>query len=249
MFFLIQDVREDHPMYLDIIILRDLIKSSQHQYELVTTKMLELLVEHVRFEPDSIPIGDLEFVQTYLELYQGIKRLNPIEVPEMLRRPIFLKRNYEFRYGYELPKSGSYFIKDVIELKSFVYTGDIKDIQDRINREHLYLISDIIDIKSEYRVFIIDGKIHSINYYNGDPCILPDVELIKNANSFYSIQPDYPNSYSMDVAVTPKGTCILECHILFSCGLYTTLLGYNFLYGYQHAMQYTKKYNTEIKRQ
>jgi hypothetical protein len=243
--FLIQEVDEGHPMYLDITILRDLIRTSHHEYTDMSMNLLKNLNHKVGLS-GFVPIGDLEFVQYYLKEYCGIDKLNPIDVPDMLRRKIFLKRNYDFKYGYDLPTTGSYFIKDVSELKKFTHIGNIEDIQDEIIKDHLYQISDIIDIKSEYRVFIIDGKIHSINYYNGDPCVLPDVTLIQNANAFYALQPDYPKSYSMDVAVTSKGTCILECHVLFSCGLYTTLLGYNFLQGYQHAMEYTMRYNTEI---
>ena len=49
----------------------------------------------------------------------------------------------------------------------------------------------------------------------------------------------------MDVMVTDKGTCITEIHILLSCGIYQTVLGRNFLFGYDDAMKYLEKYNTE----
>lgn len=232
-------------MYLDMVILKDLIKGSRHQYMEITMNMLNEFIGTVEL-PDGIPIGDLEFVQRYLSAYKNIPQLNPIEVPSMMRRPIFLKRSYDLKHGYELPETGDYFIKDVTGLKLMTHIGNIADIKNDIIPDHLYILSDIIDIEAEYRCFFIDGRLHSINYYNGNPCKLPDVQTITSANACYSIQNDYPKSYCMDVAVTPKGTCILECHILFSCGLYTTLLGYNFLYGYQDAMRYTLEHNTRI---
>jgi hypothetical protein len=87
-----------------------------------------------------------------------------------------------------------------------------------------------MDIHAEFRVYIIDGEIVSIENYNGDPLVFPDINLIKKANLIYSIQKDYPRSYSMDVMVTDRGTSIIEIHNFTSLGLYSTIWGTNLLY-------------------
>lgn len=194
---------------------------------------------------DPIPLGSINFTQEVLKLFYGIDKMNPIEIPPILRTDEFLKRGYKIVPFKDIP-NGRYFIKDVSQLKSFSGIIDTSDLSE-LNKNHLFQVSEILNIKAEYRVYIINGQIYAIAYYNGEPWIFPDVSIINKANCLYSLQKDYPKSYTMDVAVTDKGTCILECHVLLACGIYTTIVGKNFLNGYYHAMEYLKKYNTELR--
>ena len=114
------------------------------------------------------------------------------------------------------------------------------------SKEHLYQVSEILNVQSEYRVYIIDGEIENVCNYNGDPLVLPDVNFIKKANAIYSIQPDYPKSYTIDVMVSDKGTSIMEIHPFISVGLYSTLWGSNLLQAYIDGINYVRKYNTKI---
>ena len=198
---------------------------------------------------DAIPIGSIEFVQTWLKKVHNIDRINPIEIPFILRKNEFLKRDYKIVSYDEIPKSGSFFIKDVSQLKGFSYNGNIAHIYDElesIDKSHLFQISEMVDIKSEYRVYIINGKIETISHYDGNPMILPDVELINKANIMWSLQKDYPKSCTIDVMVTDKGTSIIECHPFISVGLYSTLWGANLLEAYKDGINYVLKYNTKI---
>ena len=116
-----------------------------------------------------------------------------------------------------------------------------------LKKDHLYQVSELIPIQSEYRIFVLSNEIYSVGNYDGDVKLFPDMKLIQKAVNMWSIQKDCPKSYSMDVAVTPFGTALLECHILFSTGIYNTVLGTNFLYGYQDAKNYLLDFNTPIK--
>ena len=115
-----------------------------------------------------------------------------------------------------------------------------------LNSTHLYEVSEHVNILSEYRIFVLDNEIYSINNYGGDVCLFSDIPLIKKAIMLWSFQPNCPKSYSLDVAITPRGTMILECHILFSTGIYSTVNGTKLLYGYRDAKDYLLKYNTPI---
>lgn len=213
----------------------------------------------VKFE-NAIPIGTIDFVSTWLKIFKGIERENAIEIPPILRTDEFLKRKYSIRKASEIPKTGRYFIKDATQLKVFSYDGDLEyflfdeifdppknemDTTLRLDPNHLYQVSEIVKILSEYRVYIISGKIVSIEFYNGEPTILPDVELIKKANMLYSTQPDYPKSYSLDVMVTPRGTAITEIHNFTSLGLYSTIWGTDLLYAYRDGIDYLINHNTQ----
>ena len=211
-----------------------------------------------KFE-NAIPIGSIEFVSTWLKIFKGIEQENAIEIPPILRTDEFLKRKYSIRKANEIPKSGKYFIKDATQLKVFSYDGNLEyflfdeifdppknelDTTLKLNPNHLYQVSEVVKILSEYRVYIISGEIVSIEFYNGNPTIFPDIELIKKANNLYSTQYDYPKSYSLDVMVTPKGTAITEIHNFTSLGLYSTIWGTDLLYAYRDGIDYLINHNT-----
>ena len=73
------------------------------------------------------------------------------------------------------------------------------------------------DIESEWRVFVYKGKGIDVKNYSGDPFAFPKTERIYQFIDQYT---EAPEAYTLDVAVTSKGTWVLECHDFFSCGLY-----------------------------
>lgn len=229
--------------------------------EIIKTNKLKNANDFPEIYKKSIPIGSINFISTWLKVFYNIDKENPIEIPPVLRTDEFLKRKYSIVTADKLPRTGRYFIKDVSKLKEFTYSGDLEyflfdemfepakspyDYSLRINPDHLFQVSEIVNILSEYRVYIIDGKIENIANYNGDVTLFPDVELIKKANDLYSTQPDYPKSYSMDLMITPRGTAITEIHNYTSLGHYSTLFGDNLLYAYRDGIDYLLKHNTPI---
>lgn len=73
------------------------------------------------------------------------------------------------------------------------------------------------DIESEWRVFVYKGKGVDVKNYSGDPFVFPNADRIYQFIGQYT---EAPEAYTLDVAVTNKGTWVLECHDFFSCGLY-----------------------------
>lgn len=212
----------------------------------------------------DIPIGDIGFVTKFLKEFHGIKKENPIEIPEYLRTEEFLKRKYDIVTWdkiKETAKSGKYFIKDVSELKSF---GEVIDTRYMdidmyfeepeykfstnlvLSKEHLYQVSSLFNIQSEYRVYVIGGRIEAISNYNGDCTVLPDTELIKKAVNLISLNEKWLKSYTIDVMVGPKGTAIIEIHSFASVGLYNTLWGTNLIYAYRDGIDYLINDNKEL---
>ena len=225
--------------------------------EIKVLKNKELFPKEIQ---QAIPLGTIEFTENFFKIFYGIEKENPIEIPPILRTEEFLKRKYSIVTGENIPKSGQYFIKDVSNLKVFSYEGELSylfydgifdtpkqfDTSLHLKRNNLYQVSELVNILSEYRIFVINNEIYSVSNYNGDVTIFPDMKLIKKAINLWSTQKDCPKSYSLDVAITPKGTIILECHILFSTGIYTTVHGTSFLWGYRDAKDYLINYNTKI---
>lgn len=246
--FLLQSNCDD--MKIEMVIVEELLGRTKFTNSF--TKMsLEEIKDSREELADFIPVGTIQFVTQWLNEYHGIERINPIEVPKFLRTAKFLKRDYRISPFDEIPKEGRYFVKDVSELKKFSFSGNVEylfeEYKGDIDETHIFQISSLEDIISEYRIYILDGRIENVCNYNGDPEVFPDMRIIDEANSLYSLRPDYPKSLTIDVMVTPKGTSIIEIHPFIACGLYNTLWGTNLLQAYRDGIEYVKRFNTPLE--
>lgn len=241
---------------LDIFILLNKLKSSHLKY-LHSVYYSDIGNIDTTIHSGMIPIGDINFVTEYVNKIYGVDHEIPIEIPKALQKYKFLKRDYSIVSWDEVPKEGNWFIKDVSRLKVFSYSGDLRFLEGcwdeqkeystalTLARDHLYQVSEVVDILAEYRVYIIGGNIESIVQYDGDPCIKLDTDLIKEAHEVYKRSGECPKSYTMDVMVTPRGTSIIEIHNFTSVGLYTTLFSDNLLYAYRDGLDFIL--NNKIK--
>lgn len=202
---------------------------------------------------EMIPIGTLQYVGRFLKQFYNIEHLNPIEVPNCLREERYLKRKYSIINKDDLPSEGRYFIKYASSLKEFTYIGNILDLGDEpsdvspYKKEGLYQISEIVDIESEYRVFVYRDEIQAIQYYDGDCTVFPDANLIKEMVFKYSLDSQRPLAYTIDIAVIKnRGTCVLEVHPFVSVGTY----GFNrnpLPYMYRLGLDYYININKELE--
>jgi len=158
------------------------------------------------YEIGYIPIGSVEFVQQYLEIFHNIN-IKPINIPEELFS--FCER--KVINGTEKDIIGSKFVKSNDKIKS--YTEITKKAP-----PGNYQISEIIEIESEWRSFVYKNKLVGLQNYSGDFKIFPDVEKIETIINNYK---SAPIAYTLDVAIlTNNKTDIIEIHDFFSCGLY-----------------------------
>lgn len=205
--------------------------------------------------PDIIPIGDIPFVSNAIKQIDPMFDTQvPIEIPTYLQTPEFLKRIYKISTWKDIPKNGKWFIKDASELKSFsictnmdyFYNEELFDYKPKskydatlsLSTAHDYVISSPVNILSEFRVYVINQNIIDISFYQGDPTILPNVDLIKKAVNLINTNEEYLKSYTIDIMVIPEGTAIIEVHDFSSVGLYTTIFDHDLLLGYKQGIDY-----------
>lgn len=206
----------------------------------------------INFEPNHkeyIPVGSLEFVSKWLHRFHNVEHLNPIEVPEVLRKPEFLLRKYAICPKEELPHMGRFFFKCVESLKrGFAGVGELSDIETRFELKNgLYVISEPIEIASEFRVIVLNDNILDIRCYDGNPLIFPDSTSIKKMVLTYMNDTKRPKAYTLDVAVTPIGTAILEVHPFVSVGTYGHYSS-DLPFLYWHGIEYYKTINKKLSR-
>lgn len=252
MLFLIQN-DENTGIEFELWLTKHIISQSRtniHDYRMAGINEINIFGDSMK---KALPVGTIDFVTAWLDRFYGISRENPIEVPPCLRRWEFLKRDYRILRAEDVPHEGNYFIKDASELKSFSFAGDLshlflpndEDNNYQLNPLHLYQVSENVDILAEYRVYIMGGEIRAMSCYAGNPCIFPDASLIQKANGIYSCQQDFPQSYSMDVMVTERGTSLIEIHNFTSIGIYYSLFEDDLLYAYRDGIDYLLNHNTQ----
>lgn len=235
---------------IDMAILKEMLQRRRRLNRFTEMTMQQLIDAGKEEVRGLFPVGAIPFVETWLKKCHGIVRINPIEIPEFLRTEEFLKREYSIVPYYQIPR-GVYFVKDVTVLKEFAFEGDTEELftgrtAGTIDQTHMFQVSELIDILSEYRVYIIDGQIENVCNYNGSPLIFPDMELVSKANSIYMTKPDYPRSLTIDVMVTERGTSLIEIHPFISVGLYSTLWSDRLLNAYADGIKYVLEHNTEL---
>ena len=235
---------------IDMAILKEMLQR-RRRFNRFTEMTMQQLIDAGKEEVRGLfPVGAIPFVETWLKKCHGIDRINPIEIPEFLRTEEFLKREYSIVPYYQIPH-GIYFVKDVTVLKEFAFEGDTEELftgrtAGTIDQTHMFQVSELVDILSEYRVYIIDGQIENVCNYNGSPLIFPDMELVSKANSIYMTKPDYPGSLTIDVMVTERGTSLIETHPFVSVGLYSTLWSDRLLNAYVDGIRYVLEHNSKI---
>jgi len=192
---------------------------------------------------ECVPVGSIEFVEKCLKNVHGIGHMVPMEIPEVLRKDEFLLRDYKIVDASHIPESGMWFIKDASRLKQFSYCGEmsyfmyedifnepkINDTRLHLNPAHKFVISGVIPIMAEYRVFVMDDEIQGIQFYDGIPTIMPtpdEIKKLKKICNSYMLDDTRPKSYAIDIAIIKadnkekRDLAIIEVCPFMSLGLY-----------------------------
>jgi len=184
-----------------------LIESIEYQNWLRNDKSFEFLLTDGATLPNYIPIGSVEFVSKYIADYYGLTP-KPKNIPLELIGKNWTGRNVI--NGTEKDIVGKKFVKSNDIIKSFTEICNTAPIGN-------YQISELIEIESEWRAFIYDGKLVGLQNYSGKFDVFPNVDKIKAMINAYKSQ---PIAFTLDVAISNNDTIIIEVHDFFSCGLY-----------------------------
>lgn len=182
-------------------------------------------------DPDSfeVPVGSIEFVEAYLRKMYGIEKIVPLLVPIQLDTPKYLGRKdalvsskSELRDKASEWGAEEIFLKSASQLKCD-YTGVYDIRKDTLPSDKKMYISEVMNIYSEWRVFVSNEQIVGVKQYLGDPWVMPDKSRVYQMVREYT---DCPTAYTLDVAVAAdlysgkQSTVVLEVHPFVSCGLY-----------------------------
>jgi hypothetical protein len=170
------------------------------------------------FHEHYVPVGSVEFVLSWMKRF-GIPIPKPINVPEELFDPFFTARpiiNCNHMDTEDLPH-GKWFVKSATAFKGFAEVLRIDDNHSWNIPAGNYQMSEYIEIESEWRAFVYQGKLVGLQNYSGSFSTFPNVRTILHMILRYD---SAPIAYTLDVGVNNHDTFIIEVHDFFSCGLY-----------------------------
>lgn len=186
-----------------------------------------------------IPVGSVDFVSAYLNAFypNAKKMLEPLNVPEVLfpfagRDVMNIRTEEDLKQLYKFDKV---FAKSMSVIKhedngwKYNPSNEMSELP-KFNSCLGFQVSSFVEILSEWRVFVFNGKILDSKHYFGDFFTYPNPNTINDMVREYK---DAPVAYTLDVGVTSSGkTVVIECHRFFSCGLY----GFNDFYHYPYML-------------
>ena len=176
-----------------------------------------------RLQPTDTPLlvacGHIPFVRTALKLSGHLlPTVNdyPTELTEHYHRKIWTGTMRDVTEA--MPKT---FIKPRERVKLFTgfICSDPDDFRLRRakNNEPLWF-SERVRIVTEWRVYVIDGKVAYRAHYDRDFNVQPDWDVVRDC---VDLLKDTQQNYAIDIGVTPEGTTlVIEVNDGFSIGAY-----------------------------
>jgi hypothetical protein len=130
----------------------------------------------------TILVASIEFTNVYLERL-GLSPKMTINIPECLLK--YAKREIKFLTVGEFIKESQcpIFVKPNGKAKEFVAGVVSKDEYKQFFFGNLdpsvkCMTSEVIDILSEYRCYVVEGELKGIKHYSGDIRVFPEVDII-----------------------------------------------------------------------
>lgn len=176
-----------------------------------------------------IPVGSVEFAEMLLKRQYGVEYIKPLLVPPAIttarKTDIVTGPNgvTDFMSQNQLDTA---FVKSASRVKGEegVHILSPEQVQDELREGESYFVSEVMDIVSEWRVFVKRGRVVDVRNYSGDPWVVPDKDKVYRM--MQEFQGTCPSSYTLDVAVVPPSgdgkyqTEVVEVRNFISCGLY-----------------------------
>jgi hypothetical protein len=179
-------------------------------------------LESIPLSVETLVVGGIQTVRRAISLLGGITPPNidyPDEITPLLGRHIHEGRLGDVRASVDTEGYRPVFVKPIAQK---YFTGRViakfRDIIPlaKYPADTPVWVSEIVDFKSEYRVFVRGKEVQSVRPYKGDPLLFPNPETIKQAVTSLRLK-----TYCLDVGVNQQGqTLVVEVNDAFAFGTY-----------------------------
>jgi hypothetical protein len=175
------------------------------------------------YTPDTPVVGSIQNVHGALR-EMGLRAPAPIDYPEALA-PWFGRKVERTTIGEVMRSRAPVFVKPCAckAFTGFVWTGSEGDhytvmhLLDDGDGDPVWR-SEVVDFRSEWRVFVHRGEVVGIRGYKGEPLGFPDAAAVRAMVAAWA---GAPVAYALDVGVVADGrTLLVETNDCYALGSY-----------------------------
>lgn len=186
---------------------------------------MENTLDTMKPTKEDIIVGTVQATSRFFDLI-GVKTPGYLGYPESLKK--YLGRDVSKVRFADLDKNYPYFIKPADDVKMFTGFVVKKDYDIEMlvkwsgktppTEDTMIYKSEVVDFVSEYRVFISNGKVYGMQFYNGDYLKFVDTSIIDKMIADYE---NPPSAYTLDIGLTSDGrTLLVEVNDMWAIGSY-----------------------------
>lgn len=182
-------------------------------------------VSEIPYNPQHIVVGSVEQTLKYWEgRVQAPAAIDLLDFKQFLGREVRLIKSSEF---LQTQKTYPVFAKPYDVIKAFDGTQLMSEFDAHLVLQHLDVVlavQPILDIVSEYRMYVSDGRILTLKFYGaGDPLMFPDKNMMMECFDF-AVQFLPHRSFCLDFGVIVQNgwtkTVLIEPNDAWAIGNY-----------------------------
>ncbi|MET9214473.1 MULTISPECIES: ATP-grasp domain-containing protein [unclassified Nocardia] len=188
-----------------------------------------------RIHHRQLPLGPTTFIAGDTDAMHGAMRQLRIPVPEpddypealrdYLGRRVWTSTLGEVESALDTGTATPVFVKPADRRKRFTgtvcYSERDATAWHSTSRRRRVRCSEVVAWRTEYRVYVIDGRIVTVDHYDGDRAVTLDMAVVESAVAAYHRTDTAPIAYGIDFGVLADGrTALVEANDGYSLGAY-----------------------------
>lgn len=183
----------------------------------------------------NLPLSARTFIAGDMDAMHGAMAQLEIEVPspkdyplclrEFLHRRVWRENLGNLERAITSDMRAPVFAKPADRMKTFtgrVFASGVDFAEiGRLSRRQEVWCSEVVEWRSEYRVYVIDEEIVATDHYAGDQKTVLDDTVVEAAVRTYRRSGDAPSAYGIDFGVLASGqTALVEANDGYALGAY-----------------------------
>lgn len=154
----------------------------------------------------------------------------PASLTPFLRRRVWKSTLGEVEQRFVGESGAPVFIKPSARRKNFTgmtvgFSGDFTHMGAASRRQEVWC-SEVVQWKSEFRVYVVDDVIVGVDHYAGDPDAALDLGVVQRALQAYRASGEAPSAYGIDFGVLGTGeSALVEANDGYALGAYKVASG------------------------
>ena len=154
----------------------------------------------------------------------------PASLQAFLHRRVWKARLGDVERALSEGMAAPVFVKPSARRKSFtgrVFSGagDFMRIGSASRRQEVWC-SQIVDWRSEFRLYVVGSQISALDHYAGDTGVTLDLKVVESALVAYRASGRAPSAYGIDFGILQTGeTALVEANDGYALGAYSVAAG------------------------